>query len=167
MPNPEKLDTLEIKNYFVQHLNRIYSIKLDIIKKLPQIAENASFIDLKQAVIETCEDISTQVENLLKIYKLIGSKYSAKPHEGSTGMIDDLFAEIFKYQDNLLMRDLSILFYMQNMESIEVCSFKIMHMIADKIGDKAIVQLLIENSDSAKDDRNLMIQINKKYLPNI
>jgi len=62
------------------------------------------------------------------------------------------------------LRDLSILFYMQNIESVEMASFQVLKMVAVKLKNKQLTQLLTENFDEAKEDRALLLLITKKYL---
>ncbi|QQL49146.1 DUF892 family protein [Mucilaginibacter ginkgonis] len=164
MPSPEKLDNHQLKEYFLEHLNRIYGAKLDISAKLPSIADHADFIDLRDATIETLEDIQQQIENMLEIYRALNATYMPTSRSGSSGLLNDLYETIFRQKDDRIMRDLSILFYMQNMESLEVSSFKILMMIAKKMDNQNIIQLLKENIDLANDDRKLMTVINQRFL---
>ena len=159
--NPEKL-----LRYFVDHLNLIYSAKLHIAEKLPIIAGYAAFADLKNALFETHSDIEKQILRMDEIYLLLDTTYSAQNFATTLGLIEDSFKAIAGKSDDTVLRDLSILFYMQNMESIEVSSFKILHMAASVMKNKQISQLLQENFDEAKEDRKLMLLINAKYLVN-
>jgi ferritin-like metal-binding protein YciE len=58
---------------------------------------------------------------------------------------------MFKTEPEL--RDLSVAFYMQNIESMEVASFQVLQMAAVKLKNKQIKQLTRENYDETKSDR--------------
>jgi ferritin-like metal-binding protein YciE len=59
---------------------------------------------------------------------------------------------------------MAILFYLQNVESIEIASFQVLQMMAVKMKNAEILQLLKENLDEAKDDRMLLLLITAKYV---
>lgn len=156
----------KLLSYFIDHLNLIYCAKLHIIEKLPVLAEYATFADLRNAILETASDIQKQILRMDEIYILIDASYSKKRCAGTLGLIEDVFSAISEKNDDTLLRDLSILFYMQHMESIEIASFKVLQMTAAALQNNQISQLLLENFDEAKDDRKLLLLINAKYLVN-
>ncbi|MDO7743345.1 MAG: DUF892 family protein, partial [Pedobacter sp.] len=61
---------------------------------------------------------------------------------------------------------LSIIFYLQNIESVEMASFQILQMAAVRLNNKHISQLLKENYEEAKSDRTLLLLISSKYIIN-
>jgi ferritin-like metal-binding protein YciE len=62
------------------------------------------------------------------------------------------------------LRDMSILFYLQNIESMEMASFQVLRIAAVKLKNKQIKQLLTENVDEAKESRTLLLLISAKYI---
>jgi len=80
------------------------------------------------------------------------------------GVLDEAFQSIGSPDDSAAIRDLSILFYMQNIESIEIASFKSMMLVADKLGNPKITQLLLECYDEAREDKILFSEIARAYL---
>jgi len=85
---------------------------------------------------------------------------------GLTGLIQDAFEAIEEQAGEPEMRDLSIIFYLQNIESIEMASFQILQMAAVKLKNRHINQLLKENYEEAKADRILLLLISSKYITN-
>lgn len=160
------ISSQKLLNYFIDHLNLIYCAKLHIVEKLPLLAEYATFADLRNAILETCSDVQKQILRMDEIYILIDASYSEKKCAGTLGLIEDVFTAISEKNDDALLRDLSILFYMQHMESIEIASFKVLQMTAVTFQNSQISQLLLENFDEARDDRKLLLLINAKYLVN-
>jgi ferritin-like metal-binding protein YciE len=62
------------------------------------------------------------------------------------------------------MCDLSILFYLQHIESIEMASFKMLNLAAPVIDKKETRYLLQENYDEASEDLALLRLITTKYF---
>jgi len=100
------------------------------------------------------------------VYTLLDASYSGGSINGLTGLIDDAFEAINEHQDEAELRDLSIIFYLQNIESVEMASFQILQMAAVKLNNKHINQLLEENYNEAKADRALLLLISSKYISN-
>jgi ferritin-like metal-binding protein YciE len=84
--------------------------------------------------------------------------------KGMLGLVDEAFDSVIEYKNDAALRDLSLLYYMQNIESIEMASFQILQIAAVKLKNKQVIQLLRENYDEAKADRTLMLLITAKYM---
>ncbi|HTK19126.1 MAG TPA: DUF892 family protein [Mucilaginibacter sp.] len=162
------VDTLkpsQLIDYFVDHLNRIYCAKDHIVSRLPAFAQQASFKDICFAIEETVEDVRKQIERMRKIYVLLSVEPLMGPCLGLTALLDEAATAIQHENGDTMLRDMAILFYLQNIESTEVGSFQVLKMVARKLDNPEIDQLLLENFDEAQDDRNLLLELTKKYLP--
>lgn len=166
MNDGKVIDDTLLLDYFIEHLNRIYCAKLHVANKLPGVASSADFVDLKHAILETCDDVEQQISRMDKIYTLLNAKYSTSSCIGITALFEETFNAMGSNGDNKILRDLNILFYIQHMESIEISSFKIMQIAAQKLNNPEIVQLLKENFNDAKDDYALLLLINSNLLEN-
>jgi ferritin-like metal-binding protein YciE len=155
----------KLKSFFLAHLNRIYCSKSHLAERFPDLALNAHFSDLKHVVNETLEDVEKQIARMGEIYVLLDAQYSFEKCNGLIGMIEEAYDAIHEQNDSE-MRDLAILFYLQHIDSVEMSSFKALQMIALKLKDKQVEQLLLENFDDAKNDRALLVAITQKYLNN-
>jgi ferritin-like metal-binding protein YciE len=136
------------------------------VSKLPSIAEEVEFADLKNAILETVADVEKQIARMEVIYSLLDSEVSKGSIYGLTGLIEDAFEAINEQRGEPELRDLSIIFYLQNIESVEMASFQILQMAAVKLKNKHVNQLLKENYDEAKADRTLLLLISSKYITN-
>jgi ferritin-like metal-binding protein YciE len=157
--NPEKLN-----QFFTSQLNRIYCAKSHVLRRLPEIGNHAHFTDLKYAITETVTDVERQIERMDQIFLLLETKPGFEHCQGVTGIIDDAFSAIHREADDPELRDLSILFYLQNIEGIEMASFKMLKMAAPKLDKKEIRQLLRENFDEAHEDLALLQHITSTYF---
>jgi len=154
----------ELNGYFLSHLNRIYCAKNQLVDKLPELTRQSHFLDLKQAIDETIDMVQNQISRMKAIFILMDAWYSYEACTGLIGLLDEAFQSIGPQAGKPALRDLSILFYMHNIESIEMASFKILMLVADKIGNAEVVQLLRECYDEAKEDRVLFKEITQRYL---
>jgi ferritin-like metal-binding protein YciE len=150
--------------FFINHLNRIYCAKSHLQKNLPEMREHAHFSDLINAITETLIDVEKQISRMDEIYAILDVRPGFEDCLGVIGLIDDTFSVISQEIDDPEMSDLSILFYLQNIEAIEMASFKMLNLAAPKLGHKDIKQLLKENFDEAQEDLVLLQEITSKYL---
>ncbi|SKB39950.1 DUF892 family protein [Daejeonella lutea] len=158
------LGSERLKFFFVRHLDRIYGAKQHLVARLPSLQEEAEFSDLKQAISETVADVEKQIARMEVIYTLLDAEVSKGSIHGLTGLVDDAFEAINEQNGEPELRDLSIIFYLQNIESLEMASFQILQMAAIKLKNKQVSQLLKENYDEAKADRTLLLLISSKYI---
>jgi ferritin-like metal-binding protein YciE len=150
--------------FFINHLDKIYAAKAHLVSHLPQIADEIHFSDLRNAILETMEDVEKQMARMEIIYNLLDAEVTKGNCRGLAGLVDDAFADIKLHRTEPELRDMSIAFYMQNIESMEMASFQILQMAAVKLKNKQIKQLIKENYDEAKADRTLLLLITAKYI---
>lgn len=160
------LGSEKLKIFFLKHLDRIYAAKQHLVAKLPGLEQEVEFADLKNAIIETVSDVEKQIARMEVIYSLLDAEVSKGSIHGLSGMVQDAFEAINEQRGEAELRDLSIIFYLQNIESVEMASFQILQMAAVKLKNKHINQLLKENYDEAKADRTLLLLISSKYITN-
>jgi ferritin-like metal-binding protein YciE len=163
-PKKIKLGNEKLKTFFLNHLNRIYVAKAHLVAKLPQIEDEVSFRDLQMAIRETVEDVEKQMARMEVIYELLDAPIGNGSIRGLTGLVDDAFEAIREQAGEPELRDMSIIFYLQNIESVEMASFQVLQIAAVKLKNKQIKQLLQENYDEAKADRTLLLLIAAKYI---
>jgi ferritin-like metal-binding protein YciE len=157
----------ELRSFFISHLNKIYSAKAHLVSNLPQIASQAHFKDLKQAIMETVDDVEKQMARMEMIFALLDSNINPGNFSGLAGLVDDAFEDIKLHAKRPELRDMSILFYLHNIESMEMASFQILQIAAVKLKNNQIKQLIRENYDEAKADRTLMLLIAAKYITSV
>jgi ferritin-like metal-binding protein YciE len=161
---PSSPDSIEA--FFLSHLNRVYCLKHHLIERLPELAEQANFNDLQLAITKTWEDIQRQTSRIDEIFMLLKGEPSVASCQDMIGMVEDAFSDIHINTVNPMLRDLCILYYMTNMESLETASFQILRRVAIKLGNQEVIQRLQENIDESKADRALMLLITTNILNN-
>lgn len=159
-----QLASEKLSSFFIFHLNRIYAAKAHLVKRLPELQHLAGLRDLAHAITETAEDVERQIARMALIYELLDQPVSPASLSSMEGLMKDTFAAIKEQQHDPQLCDLSILFYLQNIENVELSSFKMLQMAAVKLPNAQIRQLLRENYDEAKADRTLFLLISAKYI---
>ena len=154
----------DLLSFFISHLNRVYCAKSQLVEKLPQLANRAHFLDLQQAIEETVDIVKEQMKRMRQVFILLDSFYTYESCTGLVGMLDEAFQSIGSRADKPALRDFSILFYMQNIESIETASFNILLRVADKLNEPEVAQCIRECYDEAKEDKALFKQIAAFYF---
>ena len=154
----------KLRTYFINNLDKIYAAKTHLVKHLPEIADEAFFKDLRYAILETLEDVERQLTRMDIIYAILDAERGKGNYSGLVGLVDDAFEDIKLHSQEPELRDLSIAFYLQNIESIEMASFQVLEMAAVKLKNKQVKQLIRENYDEAKADRSLLLLITAKYI---
>jgi ferritin-like metal-binding protein YciE len=159
-----ELGSKKLRTFFINHLDKIYSAKAHLVSHLPQLLEETHFSDLSSAIQDTINDVEKQMARMEVIYELLDAHTSYGNYGGLAGLIDDAFEDIKIQKDEPELRDLSVAFYLQNIEYLEMGSFQILQMAAVKLKNKQIQQLLKENYDETKADRTLLLLIAAKYV---
>jgi ferritin-like metal-binding protein YciE len=161
---PKELSAQELRQFFISHLNRIYCAKSQLVDKLPELGKRSNFLDLCQAIDETVAVVKLQISRMRQIYIALDETYRPESCIGLIGVLDEAFQSIGAPGESAALCDLSILFYMQNIESIEMASFKVMELVAAKLERPEIAQLLLECYDEAREDKILFKEITSKYV---
>ncbi|WCT14446.1 DUF892 family protein [Mucilaginibacter jinjuensis] len=163
--NPEHdLSSAELRHFFISHLNRIYCAKSQLVDRLPQLRDQSHFLDLRQAIEETIAEVQLQIRRMKEIYIRLDAFYQPESCIGLIGVLDEAFQSAGISNESPGLRDLSVLFYMQNIETIETASFKTMMKVADRMQNPEVLQLLLECFDEANEDTILYRQITENYI---
>lgn len=159
-----KMSQASLKKMFITQLNNIYCLKSYLVMNLPAVSETASFIDLKNAILESVGEIKLQLLRMDEIYKIIGETY--KPHQcfGIRALTMEDYVASKAVGMSKLETDFSLLIYLQKLESIEVLCYSVLVNLAASLPDKGLTQLLNENLDMAKDSKVLYELISREYI---
>lgn len=165
LPHGEQMnfDNKRLLVFFIVHLNKIYCAKQHLSTRLPQLLEEAHFEVLKSAIEQTVHHVDKELSRLEIIYTLLDAEF-ADCSGTELNLFDGAFEAIQHQPLEKELTDLSILFYLQNIESIQMASFQILQMAAIRLGSKALVSLIKENYEDAKGNRVLLLHLTSQYL---
>jgi ferritin-like metal-binding protein YciE len=161
-PKDVQLDDELLKKTFLEHLNYIYFGKQQLISFFAEVEQIATLNVLKQAISECSEDANNQLQQLEEIYAAI-KETASKTNTLSikATMLEGYLAAIRKGR-NRLERDVFILFYLQQIEGIEITYYKVLKNLAKAIGYSN--SFLDQPFDLAVENRILFEAIYKEYI---
>ncbi|MGY3212039.1 DUF892 family protein [Mucilaginibacter sp. HD30] len=156
----------ELKEYFLLHLNKVFCAKQHLLLQLPRLAALAAFQDLKDALAETTVEIKRQLARMKDIFGSLNAEQAPDDCKGIKRLIDDVFEDIDLQRGSQRLQDMSIIYYLQNIESLQIASFQALKMAAVKFNNKEVNSLLDENFKEAQAERELLLLLSAKYLIN-
>ncbi len=157
------LNSEKLTGFFLAHLNRVYCAKAHLLERLPELAAEANFADLHDAIIETNKDVTKQLSRMEEIFSLIDSYISFDKCGDLIELIENAFHSVHLHKNDPELRNLSILFYMQNIERIAMTSFRILQLTAAKLHNTQVERLLLENFEEASEDNALLALITARH----
>lgn len=161
------LSRVDLEEFFIHHLNKIYTAKTLLVSELPELMANAHFSDLREAMDHTIGEVKQQLARMDNIYEVLPIVHSRIHSQGLKGLIEDSFGEIKAHSSNPELRDMSILFYLHCIESIETASFQILEMASVKIKNSQVKELIKQNYEDARTDKTLYLLISAKYISTV
>lgn len=159
-----KMSDASLKKVFVMQLSNIYCIKSYLVLNLPLMALVASFADLKNAILENVEEIELQLTRMDIIYGILEEKYHPMQCIGIRALMIEAFSEIKLAGMSDLEKDLTMLYHLNSIESLEISSFTILHDLALSMPEIGLTVLLQQNLDLSKDSKELYEMITKEYI---
>ncbi|WP_461451700.1 DUF892 family protein [Mucilaginibacter sp.] len=153
----------KIHTFFIEHLNRIYCAKSHLAERLPEIYDGAGFADLKYAIKDTIISTEKQLARIDQIFDQLGITYSFESCQVLITFLENSFAGLHLHSNDLQIRDLMIVSYLYQLDSVEMASSQILQFATAEIINPQIKQLLRENFDEAKAESALLLLLIEKY----
>jgi ferritin-like metal-binding protein YciE len=157
-------DPAILKKHFVHHLNRVYYGKRYLRTNLPPLIDRSSFKKLQQGIQEVWEDVVRQIERIEEIYKLI----DAEPDKENCVPIIAVFKDAFEPQDykmdDCMLNDIDTILYLQLLEHVNITSYRMLKVLAERLNNQEVQQLLQECYDESKEDDHLFLMITDEYV---
>lgn len=152
----------KIKSFFIDHLNRLYCAKSHLGERLPEIHDEAAFADLKQAIKETIISTERQLARIEEIFAIMNIKYSFEKCQTLISFLETQFASLQLHATEPEFRDLAIVTYLYQLDSVELASSNILQVAVNNIQDPQIKSLTNEHYSEAKADNALLLLLLKK-----
>jgi ferritin-like metal-binding protein YciE len=166
MEHSNKIDLgpQHLKEYFFIHLNKIYCAKQHLLERLPRLATLAGFKGLKDAIENSSSEIARQIGRMDEIYKELNEVHQPDSCKGFKSLIEEVFVDIDLHQGSQSLQDMSIIYYLQNIESLQMASLQALQLAAVRFGNEPVNALLQKNFSEAKAERELLVMLSAKYL---
>jgi ferritin-like metal-binding protein YciE len=160
----QKIEQESLQKIFLMQLNNIYCIKTYLVANLPVMAAAASFIDLKNAIVENVDEIKVQLLRMEAIYAMMGETYNPQQCIGIRAFTMEAYAASKLPGMTHLETDLIMLYNLVALESLEQSCYTTLHEIAKSLPESDVALLLKQNLDMAKDSKELYTMIIREYI---
>jgi ferritin-like metal-binding protein YciE len=161
-PKDVQIDDKVLKRTFLEHLNYIFYGKQQLIAFFEEVEKIATLNVLKQAIRECINDTNSQLKHLEEIYAAIDESPSKTNTLSIKATMLEGYLSAIRKGRNKLERDVFILFYLQQIEGIEITYYKVLKNLAKAIGYNN--SFLDQPFDLAVDNRILFEAIYKEYI---
>ncbi len=133
-----------LEDLFTHFLKDMYYAERQILKALPGMMRKADSPELKEALEQHREETEQQVENLEKVFELVGIRPRGVTCQAMDGIIEEA-KEIISEADNGQTRDAGMIGAAQAVEHYEITRYGTMIAWARQLGMKDAVKLLEQN----------------------
>jgi ferritin-like metal-binding protein YciE len=161
-PKDVQIDNLLLKRTFLEHLNYIYYGKEHLLNFFKEIKSIATLNVLKMAIEEAIGDTENQIRHMDEIFEAIDESPSKTNTLSIKATTLEAYLSSIKAGKTPLERDVFILFYLQQIEGIEITYFKVLKNLAKAIGYSNT--FLDQPFDAAVENRILFEAIYKEYI---
>ena len=161
-PKDVQIDDMLLKKTFLEHLNYIYFGKQHLISFFNEVKNIAKLNVLKHAIQEGIDDTESQIIQMDAIYSAIAETPSETSTLGIKAMTLEAYIATIKAGKTPLEKDVFILFYLQQIEGIEITYFKVLKNLAKAIGYSN--SFLDQPFDLAVENKILFESIYKEYI---
>src|SRR5665213_3629344 len=161
-PSEVQIDNFLLKRTFLEHLNYIYTGKHNLLKFFLEVKEIAKLNVLKMAIQEGIDDTKDQIAQMDEIYASIKEKPSKTKTLGLSAISLEGYLAVIKSGKTPLERDVFILFYLQQIEGIEMTYFNVLKNLARAVGYK--YKYLDKPLDTAAENKILFESIYQEYI---
>ncbi len=161
-PKDVQIDDKLLKKTFLEHLNYIYFGKKHLIDFFKEIENIGRLNVLKQAISELTEDTHSQLKSLDEIYEAINESPAKTSTLSLKATTLEAYLTAIRGGRTPLEKDVLILFYLQQIEGIEITYFKVLKNLAKAIGYSN--SFLDQPFDLAVENRVLFEAIYKEYI---
>ena len=161
-PKDVQIDEKLLRKTFLEHLNYIFYGKQHLIDFFKEVEAIATLNVLKLAINECIDDTKNQLERLEEIYSAIEERPSKTNTLSIKATMLEAYLAAIRAGTTKLEKDIFILFYLQQIEGIEVTYFKVLKNLAKAIGYSN--SFLDQPFDLAVENRILFEAIYKEYI---
>ncbi|MET3980062.1 ferritin-like metal-binding protein YciE [Mucilaginibacter sp. UYP25] len=161
---PNSLGTSAIRTIFINQLSILYAAKHHLIKSIPTLISHANFGVLVLALSEELDDTNEQLKCLKSVFSQLNESALTECCLGMNVIIEEAFTQIIYQEDAHYQSDMSIIFYMNVVENMQIGAGRILNMIAQKLAYQQYQHLIAQCMDMSHDNAKLFHHVAEEYL---
>lgn len=162
-PNHPPMKSSQLMKLFYDELKDIYWAEKALTTAIPKMIENASSMELIEALTSHLEETNEHVARLTKVFMLINQKPEAKICKATQGLIAEA-AEIMESCEEGPMRDAGIISAAQKVEHYEMATYGTLRQFAETLDLKEVVPLLAATLQEEKAADNKLSEVAIKTI---
>lgn len=143
------MQSSQLMKLFEDELKDIYWAEKALTKAIPKMIENATSMELIEALENHLAETEEQVVRLEEVFKSIGKKATAKKCEAMEGLIKESEG-IMEACEEGPMRDAGIISAGQKVEHYEIASYGTLRQFAETLGLDEAAELLEQTLEEEK-----------------
>ena len=149
------LNKKEVTSIFIDTLTDIYMVKTHLLDYLPSMAQNATAMSLKLAILDTSIDVKAQLLRLDMAMKMLREMLDLSSRESYNDFNLNKYMRSGVDNANPYKTDVALLTHLIMIETIQVATFTMMKQMSHAFNNKAIHDLIRDNLRDATE--NLVI----------
>lgn len=153
----------DLEKLFLSELKDMYDGEKQLVKALPEMAENAEAGDLKDAFNEHCEQTKEHVNRLEQVFRALGEEPMGKSCQGLEGIIDEGEMMAKEFEGNSAL-NAALISAGQKAEHYEITSYGSLCTWAKELGKDQILSLLKQNLSEEKETDAKLSKLAKESL---
>lgn len=154
----------KLKVFFVNELKDLLLAERELMDTLPDMAEAATFSELKTAFTDHLAETETHVGRLEQIFGILGLEPETTKCDAMSGIIDEGDEIIGDTDEGTAQRDVGLIFAGQKAEHYEIASYGGMISLAKTLGYYEIAELLLLTIDEEKSADELLTEIAENHV---
>src|SRR6266576_1970860 len=154
-----ELQTLH--HLFLHELRDLYDAEQRLTKALPEMAEAATAVDLKQAFQAHLSETETHVARLEQIFAMLNERAKGESCEGIKGLLEE-GNDLLDEDAAEAVRDAGLIASAQKVEHYEIAGYGTLRTWANLLGRKEAAQLLEFTLDEEKQADQKLTEIARR-----
>ena len=140
-PNPNSEKNNSLHSLFINQLKTIYGSEQVLIKSFPQILNEVTSSELKEALEEHLDIIEVQVKRLDEVFSMVKATAVKGASPALEGLTEE-FNEIIKNTTDAKVKDAAIIAVVQKIKHYEIASYGCLRTWARVLGNEDAADLL-------------------------
>jgi uncharacterized protein (TIGR02284 family) len=149
----------KLMEFFVNELKDLYWAENKLVDALPEMAEAATSLELKDAFDQHLTETEEHVTRLEQIFAILGLEPDSRKCEAMAGIVDEGDEIISATEEGTAQRDVGLIFAGQKAEHYEIASYGGMIALAKTLGYYDVAELLVLTLDEEKTADALLTEI--------
>ncbi|QXV64839.1 hypothetical protein FPZ42_08105 [Mucilaginibacter achroorhodeus] len=142
---------------FSGYLNQLYCAESHLVERLSEICTHPDFEDSRSLIDNFYQNAEGRCSVLESIYALTDLDYSFMCCKDLIGFMENAFDNILNTRDNIIERNLALLYYLNITNAVAVSSLKSIELLMTGLNDDRIINLLNIYQSENKTDLHLSL----------